>query len=72
LGHEVTVLTGDPGVGRPREEEVDGVCFRWPTWAPSGAYHIPRERDRLRNLLRKLLNDADTVHIHSAHAVLTV
>ncbi len=73
LGHEVAVLTGDPGVGRPREEEVDGVrVVRWPTWAPSGAYHIPRERDQLRNLLRKLLNDVDAVHIHSAHAVLTV
>ena len=46
--------------------------IRWPTWAPSGAYHIPRKRDQLRNLLQKLLNDADAVHIHSAHAVLTV
>jgi len=73
LGHETTVVTGDPKADKPREEEINGVhVIRWPTWAPSGAYHIPKERDRLGNLLRKLLNDADAVHIHSAHAVLTV
>jgi glycosyltransferase involved in cell wall biosynthesis len=73
LGHETTVVTGDPKADKPREEEINGVqVIRWPAWAPSGAYHIPRKRDQLRNLLRKLLNDADAVHIHSAHAVLTV
>jgi len=73
LGHETTVVTGDPKADKPREEEINGVrVIRWPTWAPSGAYHIPKKRDQLRNLLRKLLNDADAVHVHSAHAVLTV
>ncbi len=73
LGHETTVVTGDPKADKPREEEINGVhVIRWPTWAPSGAYHIPKKRNQLRNLLRKLLNDADAVHIHSAHAVLTV
>jgi glycosyltransferase involved in cell wall biosynthesis len=73
LGHETTVITGDPRAEKPREEKINGVqVIRWPTWAPSGAYHIPRKRDQLRNLLQKLLNDADAVHIHSAHAVLTV
>ncbi len=73
LGHETTVVTGDPKADKPREEEINGVrVIRWPTWAPSGAYHIPKKKDQLRNLLRKLLNDADAVHVHSAHAVLTV
>ena len=73
LGHETTVVTGDPRAEKPREEEINDVyVIRWPTWAPSGAYHIPKKRNQLRNLLRKLLNDADAVHIHSAHAVLTV
>jgi glycosyltransferase involved in cell wall biosynthesis len=73
LGHETTVVTGDPRADKPREEEIDGVhVVRWPTWAPGGAYHIPKERGQLKNLLRKLLNDADAAHIHSAHAVLTV
>ena len=73
LGHEVTVVAGEPEAEKPREEEINGVyVIRWPTWAPSGAYHIPKKRNQLRNLLRKLLNDADAVHIHSAHAVLTV
>jgi glycosyltransferase involved in cell wall biosynthesis len=73
LGHETTVVTGDPKADKPLEEEINGVyVIRWPTWAPSGAYHIPKKRDQLRNLLQRLLNDADAVHIHSAHAVLTV
>jgi 1,2-diacylglycerol 3-alpha-glucosyltransferase len=73
LGHETTVVTGDPKADEPREEEINGVqVIRWPTWAPSGAYHIPKKRVQLRNLLRNLLNDADVVHVHSAHAVLTV
>jgi glycosyltransferase involved in cell wall biosynthesis len=73
LGHETTVVTGDPKADKPREEEINGVqVIRWPTWAPSGSYHIPKKRNQLRNLLQKLLNDADAVHIHSAHAVLTV
>jgi glycosyltransferase involved in cell wall biosynthesis len=73
LGHEITVVTGDPKTDKPREEEINGVyVIRWPTWAPSGAYHIPKKRKQLRSLLRKLLNDVDALHIHSAHAVLTV
>jgi glycosyltransferase involved in cell wall biosynthesis len=73
LGHETTVVTGDAKADKPLEEEINGVrVIRWPTWAPSGAYHIPKKRNQLRNLLQKLLNDADAVHIHSAHAVLTV
>ncbi len=73
LGHEITVLVGEPNKKKRLEDYVNGVyVVRWPTWAPSGAYHIPKKRDQLRNLLRKLLNDADAVHIHSAHAVLTV
>jgi len=63
----------DPRAEKPREEEINGVhVIRWPTWAPSGAYHVPSKRNQLRNLLQKLLNDADAVHIHSAHSVLTV
>ncbi|NAZ32813.1 MAG: glycosyltransferase [Pyrobaculum sp.] len=73
MGHAVTVLAGEPGAKTPRTDQINGVqVIRWPTRAPNHAYHIPKKRDQLRNLLRKLLNDADAVHIHSAHAVLTV
>jgi len=73
LGHETTVVTGDPKTDKPLEEEINSAhVIRWPTWALSGAYHIPKRRNQLRNLLRNLLNDADAVHIHSAHVVLTV
>jgi len=72
LGHDVVILTGAPDA-HITQEEINGVhIVRWPTWAPSGAYHIHKKRNQLRNLLRNLLNDADAVHIHSAHAVLTV
>ena len=72
-GHKTTVVTGDPRAEKPREEEINDVyVIRWPTWAPSGAYHVPSKRNQLRNLLQRLLNDADAVHVHSAHAVLTV
>jgi glycosyltransferase involved in cell wall biosynthesis len=73
MGHEVTVVTGEPEAKKPREEEINSVhVIRWPTWAPSNAYHIPKERGQLRSLLEKLLSDVDAVHVHSAHAVLTV
>jgi glycosyltransferase involved in cell wall biosynthesis len=72
LGHETTVVTGDPKADKPLEEEINGVyVIRWPTWAPSGAYHIPKKRNQLRNLLRKLLNDADAVHIYNVHSIFT-
>ncbi|MFZ8810384.1 MAG: glycosyltransferase [Pyrobaculum sp.] len=46
LGHETTVVTGDPKADKPLEEEINGVqVIRWPTWAPGGAYHIPKKRD---------------------------
>jgi len=72
-GHEVAVLTGEPGIGKPIEEEVNGVrVIRWPTWASGGAYHIPRQRSRLESALRELLRGVDVVHLHSVHAVLPV
>jgi glycosyltransferase involved in cell wall biosynthesis len=73
LGHEITVLVGEPNNKKRLEECTNDIhVIRWPTWAPSGAYHVPRGRNQLRSLLRKLLNDVDVLHIHSAHAVLTV
>jgi len=72
-GHEVVVLAGEPGIGKPLEEEVGGVrVIRWPTWAPGGAYHFPRHRGMLESTLRELLRDMDVVHLHSVHAVLPV
>jgi len=72
-GHEVAVLAGEPGIDEPVEEEVNGVrVVRWLTWAPGGAYHIPRQRNRLELSLRELLRGVDVVHIHSVHAVLPV
>jgi glycosyltransferase involved in cell wall biosynthesis len=51
LRHETTVVTGDTKADKPLEEEINGVhVIRWPTWAPSGAYHIPKKRNQLEKL----------------------
>lgn len=72
-GHDVTVLAGEPELERPAEEEVNGVhVVRWPTWAPGGAYHIPRRRIELEKLLGELARRCDVAHIHSVHTIFTV
>ncbi|AFL66419.1 glycosyltransferase [Desulfurococcus amylolyticus] len=54
LGHDVTVLAGEPNADKPREEEVNGVhVIRWPVWSPYEAYHIPRMRSGLFKYLRE-------------------
>jgi glycosyltransferase involved in cell wall biosynthesis len=73
IGHEVTVLAGEPDIDKPREEEVNGVrVIRWPTWSPSGAYHFPRRKSDLEKLLRGLARQVDVIHIHSVHSILSV
>jgi len=72
-GHEVVVLSGEPEIGKPYEEKVNGIrVVRWPTWAPGGAYHFPRQRGKLESSLRELLRGADVVHLHNIHAVFPV
>ena len=71
-GHKTTVVTGDPKADKPREEEISGVyVIRWPTWAPSGAYHIPRMRSQLEKLPTDTARGADVVHVHNVHSIFT-
>ncbi|MFZ8824194.1 MAG: glycosyltransferase [Desulfurococcales archaeon] len=73
MGHEITVIAGEPEIERPREEEINSVkIIRWPVWSPGEAYHYPRRRDDLRKLLREIVRDVDVVHIHSVHSIFTV
>jgi len=73
LGHDVTVLAGEPAASKPSEEEVGGVrVVRWPSWTPAGAYHIPKRRQELEEAIKKLAKDVDVIHAHNAHAVFTV
>jgi len=73
MGHEVTVVAGDPEAGGPREEEVSGVrVVRWPVWSPGGAYHFPRRRRGLERMLKGLARDSDVVHIHSVHSIISM
>ena len=73
LGHEVTLLAGEPGIAKPEEEFINGVrVVRWPTWSPGEAYHFPKKRGELEKLLKELARNADVVHVHSIHSILTV
>ena len=73
LDHEVTVLTGEPSIDKPREEQVNGVrVVRWPTWSPGEAYHVPRRRTELERRLKELTREADIIHVHSVHSVFSV
>jgi len=73
MGHEVMVLAGEPSIDYPVEEELNRVhVVRWPTWAPSNAYHIPRKRSELAKFLKDVVSTVDVVHVHSAHAVLPI
>jgi len=72
LGHEVTVLAGEPSVDKPVEEFINGVkVIRWPVWSPGGAYHFPRRRRDLEGMLKGLARDSDVVHIHSVHSIIS-
>ena len=73
MGHEVTVIAGEPDIDEPREEEINGVkIIRWPTWTPSGAYHFPKRRKELEMLLKNVAEKVDIVHVHSIHTIFTV
>ena len=73
LGHEVTVLAGEPGIDKPVEELVNGVrVVRWPTRSPGGAYHIPRRRAELEKALKELAKETDVIHIHSVHSIISM
>jgi 1,2-diacylglycerol 3-alpha-glucosyltransferase len=73
MGHDVTVLAGEPDVERPREEVVGGVrVVRWPTWSPGDAYHAPRLRGELRGVLLELARWADVIHVHSVHSIISM
>jgi len=73
MGHTVTVIAGEPSIGKLREEEINGVeVIRWPTWSPGDSYHIPRQRNKLREFLTDLVKDADVVHVHNVHAIFSM
>jgi len=72
-GHSVTVLCGESNIDGPKEEYVNGVhVFRWPTWAPRDAYHIPKMIGKLKSWLLNTVREHDVVHLHSIHSILTV
>jgi len=73
IGHEITVLTGEPNTTKPEEEFINGVrVVRWPTWSPGDAYHIPRLRDELEKFLKELSRNVDIAHVHSIHSMFSI
>jgi len=72
-GHKIVVVAGEPRSQKPSEEFINDVkIVRWPTWSPSGAYHIPRRISEFEERLLDLAKGVDVIHIHSFHAVFTV
>jgi glycosyltransferase involved in cell wall biosynthesis len=72
-GHETIVVAGEPSTDKPREDVVEDVrVVRWPVWSPGNAYHIPRRRSELEELLKELAREVDVVHVHSVHSIFTV
>lgn len=68
MGHEVEVVTLDPGGDLPDSETYMGVRVRrFRGYAPQGAYFVPSLR--LVEYLRKL--DSDVVHFHNLGSLLT-
>jgi len=73
LGHEVTLLAGEPGIAKPEEEFINGVrVVRWPTWNPGEAYHFPKKRSELEKFLKELSRNLDVAHVHSVHSMFSV
>ena len=69
-GHDVTVITGEPNGKRTVEEEANKVkVIRVPTYAPNEAYHVPKDKQALINILN---DDFDIVHTHSVHSVISI
>jgi len=72
-GHEIVVIAGEPRSRKLSKEFINDVeIIRWPTWSPTGAYHIPRRMSEFEKKLLDLAGGADVIHIHSFHAVFTV
>jgi glycosyltransferase involved in cell wall biosynthesis len=72
-GNDISVLCGDSKIASPKEEWINGVhVFRWPVWSPGDAYHIPRSRSELGELLVNLTKEVDIVHVHSVHSIFSV
>lgn len=73
MNHDIIVLAGNPSRDRPSEEEINGVhVIRWPVWSPGGAYHFPKSRSELVEWLRRSSRNADVIHFHNVHSVLSV
>ena len=69
-GHDITVFAGDPQVKKIVKESVNGVeVVRVPTYVFREAYHVPKEKQKIKELLQESF---DVVHTNSIHAVFTL
>ena len=67
LGHEVEVLSTDPGGKYDLEEMINGVKIRrFKSWAPNEAYFVS---EALRKYLKGGKDNYDIIHAHSYHAI---
>lgn len=73
LGHNITVITSHKNSRNIVSETINGVkIVRWPSLVINNAYYIPLGPNKLIEKLKNLLENADIVHVHNAHAVFPV
>jgi len=68
-GHQVSVICGNSAIKKSTTEEVNGISvLNVPTFSPKNAFHIPKDKQAIKNFLT---NDIDIVHTHSVHAIIS-
>jgi glycosyltransferase involved in cell wall biosynthesis len=68
-GNNVSVVCGSSSKGVEILKNEGVNVLRVPTYAPSNAYYVPKNRKIVEEFIG---NDVDIVHTHSAHAVISM
>jgi len=65
LGHGICLVAGEPRLDKPNFETENGVrVLRWPT----SKYHAPKFAGKFLEVVKKLAEEVDVVHIHNIHS----
>jgi len=65
LGHKVHIICCHKGVEENRQQYTsNGILY---IRCPVGLYGIPRNNDKLKNYLTRILKDVDVLHLHNVH-----
>jgi glycosyltransferase involved in cell wall biosynthesis len=69
-GHEVTIVCGNSKINSVNQTENNKIkIIRIPTYSPKNSFHIPKDKNTVKEALGK---NVDIVHSHSAHSVISL